>query len=46
MNLRIEVLGLGTTHNTAFKLAGRGLSDKRRPLEVFTHEVNQERKIM
>jgi len=37
---------LPTSYNTAFKLAGRGLSDKRRPLEVFIHEVNQERKIM
>ena len=35
-----------TSDNTAFKLAGRGLSDKRKPLGVFIHEVNQERKIM
>ena len=34
----------GTTPNKAFKLAGRGLSDIRRSLEVLIHEVNQERK--
>ena len=39
-------LGCHTSPNSGFQLAGRGKSKKRKPLIVFTQEVDQASRIM